>query len=85
MNCKKKIDCPNAQLCVKNIGSDTILFCWGCNLYEDTLLPGKSACINVGSVYIDYKTEDTKIQSFYSDHGNYGILVNECNEEKEIR
>ena len=82
-SCKKKVDC-DATLCVKNIGNDTIHYSWGSSAYEDSILPGKSACKNVGHIEIDGSSESTITAYFDSDHGNYAIKVDECEENHEI-
>jgi len=32
--CKKKVKCDNAELCVKNIGSDIIYYAWGSSFMQ---------------------------------------------------
>ncbi len=83
-SCSKDIECDNAQLCIKNISSDTILYCWGCNYYEDTLLPYGKACTDVGPISIKRNSESTSTVFFDSDHGSYAIEVRDCYVEKEI-
>ncbi len=83
-SCTKKVQCDNAQLCVRNIGTDTIYYCWGCNSYDSTLVPGASACINVGEIEVSRSIENTAIMSFYSTHGSYAMEVDECFEKREI-
>ena len=82
-SCKKKVDC-DATLCVKNIGNDTIHYSWGSSVYEDSILPGHSACKSVGHIEIDGTSESTVTAYFDSDHGNFAIKVDECEENHEI-
>ncbi|MCF8256424.1 MAG: hypothetical protein K9J06_02660 [Flavobacteriales bacterium] len=72
--------CDDAQLCVRNMGTDTIYYCWGCNYYADTLLPNGSACINVGPVS---SSQYTYI-NFQYDLASYDILVDKCEVESVI-
>jgi len=75
-------DCPASRVCdkavlaVTNNTPDTLFFCWGCNWYEDTLLPGGVAYDTLGDLdcYSSYTT------TFFSDKVNYAIDVDECNE-----
>lgn len=82
------VDCENAELCVKNIGTDTIYYCWGCNYYEDFIIPRGEACTNVGEISIDYSisgtTESVIWINFDSSHGSYLIRVDDCYVEKFI-
>ncbi|MFC1731082.1 hypothetical protein ACFL6I_12180 [candidate division KSB1 bacterium] len=84
-SCSKKKECDNAQLCFKNIGTDTILYCWGCNYYEDTLFPGAKVCTDVGEISISASGGSTSVVYFDSDHGSYAIKVTDCYIEKEIQ
>ena len=83
-SCSKTIDCDNAQLCDKNIGNDTINYCWGCYPYTEILLPGESACMDAGEVHISSTEESTSVQYFDSDHGSFAIRVDDCNVEREV-
>jgi hypothetical protein len=83
-SCEKPIDCDNATLCVKNVGSDTIYYCWGCNSYNDTLPPGRAACKNVGEIYVSSSREQTQEVPFETSNANYYFTVDKCYVEKEI-
>ena len=80
------IHCNSAQVCIGNLTRDTIFYGWNCNYYTDTLLPNKSACINIGPVNVVYdKTtgELTSKQSYTemlnSSRGSWFINVETCN------
>jgi len=81
LSCNKEFpECDSAELCVENIGSDTIYFCWGCNYYEDTLYPGEKACRLLGEM-----SGGTEYDAYFdSSHGSYIINVDECYEVKYI-
>jgi len=79
----KKVDCE-ATLCIKNIGSQVIHYSWGSSYYTDSIMPGESACENVGHIEISNRVEHTRTAYFESDHGNYAIRVDECDENQEI-
>lgn len=83
--CKKKIECDNAQLCVKNIGTDKIYYCWGCSFYSDSILPGNKACKYVGAIEITSSSESVVWVDFSSSKGSYRIKVDDCYVEKEIQ
>jgi hypothetical protein len=78
------VNCKDAELCVKNISTDTIYFCWGCNYYQDTLLPQEQACIHVGEVKKNLTTSQYTYGDFFSSHGSYSILVDDCYVESVI-
>ena len=80
LSCREPLNCDNAELCVKNIGTDTIFYCWGCNYYEDYILPGESACIYVGEV----THESQPIYYFDTNGATYAIPVDDCFVEKLI-
>jgi len=84
-NCKKKVQCDNAQLCVKNTGNGVIHYAWNGNIYTDSLMPGQSACKYVGPIKITRTKEQVVWVDFESDHGNYRIKVDNCTVEKEIQ
>lgn len=85
LSCSKEtLDCDNAQLCVKNIGNDTINYCWGCYPFTEVLLPGEKACRYVGEIHSSTNDEDKSIYYFDSDHGNYAMGMNACYVEKLI-
>lgn len=84
INCsKEKLDCDNAQICVKNVGQDTIYYCWGCNIPTEILLSGGKTCADLGPVDAD-KDEFIVQVDFMSDHGNYIIETQDCYTEKEV-
>ena len=80
---KEELDCDNAQVCVRNVGNDTINYCWGCNSLTEILLPGGVACADIGPVKVEKDQFSVQID-FMSDHGNYIIEANDCYTEKEI-
>jgi len=84
MGCSKKLDCEDATLCVKNVGNDTIYYCWGCYPYTEILLPGEKACRNIGSIHSSTNEEDLSVYYFDSNHGNLVIRMNECNVQRQI-
>jgi hypothetical protein len=77
-SCGKRVDCNDAQACVRNVGTDTIHYCWGCSYYGESIAPGETACTNVGEVTINPTTNNYSVVSFNSDHGNYSIAVEDC-------
>jgi hypothetical protein len=82
--CKKTIDCDNAKVVVKNIGTDTIYYCWGCNMYDSILAPGQMATSYVGQIHVGGSYEQTSVASFCTSGATYAIEVNECVEYREI-
>ena len=84
-NIPENIDCNNAQACVGNLTKDTIFYAWNSNGLTDTLLPGKSTCLQVGSVkkiydkksgqLIDDKSVTVTINSNF---GHWAIKVESC-------
>ena len=48
-------------------------------------MPGETACENVGHIEITSTSESTITAYFNSDHGDYAILVDECEENHEIQ
>lgn len=83
-SCSKETHCDNAQLCVKNVGNDTINYCWGCYPYTEVLLPGEKACRYVGEVTITSTEETYTVQYFDSDRGNIAIKMNDCYVEQPV-
>jgi len=79
----KKVSC-DATLCVKNIGTQTIHYGWGTNMIIDSILPGQSACKDVGHIETGLFNSSTSNVSFDSDHGDYIIEVDECEEHFEV-
>lgn len=84
-SCEKVIDCDDAQVSIENIGSDTIYYCWGCNVLEDTLFPGEKAIQNVGPVYISEYEKTTIWTVFESTKGDYLIRVDDCLVERVVK
>ncbi|PKP04632.1 MAG: hypothetical protein CVU11_04445 [Bacteroidetes bacterium HGW-Bacteroidetes-6] len=84
LSCCNNVNCDNAQICVKNVGNETIHYCWNCNSYDDSIAPGESTCLDVGPIYINLTTTSTVWVEFDSDHGTYRTEVNDCYIEKEI-
>jgi hypothetical protein len=82
-SCKKNVSC-DASLCVKNIGHDTIHYSWGSSAYTDSLLPGQSGCTAAGHIEVSGGSSSTPTLYFESDHGNYAITVDECEETREV-
>ncbi len=82
-SCTKKIECDNAQICVKNLSTDTVYYCWGCNTPNEILLPNNKTCIDLGPVDVK-KDEFLVYAEFRSTKGNFTIESTECYTEKEI-
>lgn len=82
-SCSKKIECDNAQICVKNLSADTVYYCWGCNTPSEVLLPNNKTCIDIGPVDVK-KDEFLVYADFTSTKGNFTIESTECYTEKEI-
>jgi len=82
---KKNIDCDNAKVVIKNIGTDTIRYCWGCNMYDSILPPGKMATTYVGQIHIGNGIEQTSTASFCTGSGTLLIPVDECVEYREVK
>ena len=82
--CGNKVDCDNAELCIKNVGTDTVHYCWGCNLYSESLPPGEQTCIKVGRIHGNRNNGSFVWVDFESDHGSYRIEVADCYVEKLI-
>jgi len=81
--CKKQkgAQCDTATLCVVNKTGATIHYCWGCNVYSETLAPNDKACRDVlgpinqnSTVWVDFQTAS----------GTRRIEVSECYVEEEI-
>ena len=85
-SCKKPINCSNAQLCIQNKSTKVVHFDWngGARQYNDSIMPGGSACKYVGQVTVNNTTTSTPTTYFYSDRGNYAITVSECNQSQII-
>jgi hypothetical protein len=82
--CKETIDCDNAKVVVKNTGSDTIRYCWGCNMYDSILAPGQMATSSVGPIHMGGGVQQTSVATFCTSGATYAIEVNECVEYREI-
>ncbi|MES2847997.1 MAG: hypothetical protein V4685_02990 [Bacteroidota bacterium] len=65
-SCKKQrstVPCDTATLCMVNQTSDTVRYCWGCNIYSEKVAPGEKACRDVlgpinesSTVWVDFET-----------------------------
>lgn len=86
VSCKKKgIQCDNAELRIKNIGTDTIYYSFNSSAYTDTLLPGATISSFVGPIEVTSESESTVTTTFESTHGNYAIEVDDCVVTREIQ
>lgn len=85
LSCKKYVYCENAEVCVRNAGSDTIWCAWNSSLYNIKLAPGESTCSKVGEINTNPRNGTRKIIYFNSDHGNYALEVQECNQKHDIK
>ena len=83
-SCVKEVDCENAEMCVRNVGTDTVFYCWNCSDFSSIILPGEKACKNVGKIYISSTKESTVGASFNSPQGNYITEIRDCYTEFEI-
>ena len=84
--CKKKdgISFDNAELRIKNTGTDTIYYSFNSSAYTDTLLPGATISEFVGPIEVSDETESTVTTSFMSTHGNFFVEVDDCVVNREI-
>lgn len=84
------VDCDNARTCVINQTGDTVNYCWGCNnpqTYPDgIMLPGDTACQNVGQVSVTRNGSNAPIVSFHAagQGAIYSWKVDDCYVEKVI-
>ena len=83
-SCKKYVICDNAEVCIKNVGKDTIWYGWNSGNNSNKLRPGETTCDQVGEIDTDPNNGTGKRTSFSSNHGNYFFDVKECHMEKEI-
>ncbi len=90
-NIPENIDCSNAQVCVGNLTHDTIFYDWNSNGLTDTLLPGKSTCLQVGSVKKIYDRKTGKLVddksvtvSINSNFGNWALKVETCSKKSNF-
>ncbi|RYE01896.1 MAG: hypothetical protein EOP50_01215 [Sphingobacteriales bacterium] len=74
----KSAPCERATVCMINNTTDTIRYCWGCNMYTEKVAPGQKACREVlgpisstSTVWVDFQTAGETRR----------ILVDECNVE----
>ncbi len=83
-SCKKQkaAQCDTARVCMVNNTSATIRYCWGCNVFSETLAPGEKACRNVlgpinenSTVWVDFQTAS----------GTRRVEVNQCYVEAVIQ
>jgi hypothetical protein len=84
-SCKKYVKCDNAELCIKNIGTDTIWCAWNSSAYTEKLLPGATICTNLGKLDTDPNNSQGSTTTFNSDHGSYSFNVSACHTDKEIK
>jgi len=79
------VDCDNAELCIKNNGTDTAYCNFdGSSQYTDTIPPGGSACIFVGHVSVHGYNEQVVWVPVNTSSGNYNVKVAKCNAEYSI-
>lgn len=83
-SCNKDIECDNAQICIVNNTGDTVMYAWGSNHYEDTLLPNQKACRNVGPVTITRNSASYSTVYFDCTKGSYYYDVTDCYEEHSL-
>jgi hypothetical protein len=83
-SCKKQktAECDTATICMVNQTSATIRYCWGCNIFSETLAPGEKACRDVrgpinesSTVWVDFQTAS----------GTRRVEVNKCYVEAVIQ
>lgn len=77
ISCDKKEYCNNARVCVYNATGDTVRYAFNSNFQDKILLPNDTACNYVGEV----SRSQSYTTTFYSDHGNYFLDVEQCREE----
>lgn len=84
--CKKEIHCEQAELCVVNIGIDTIYYSWGSSSKNDYIIPGDSACkISEEEVHITSDTEEFTTAYFETiGHGSYAIQIKNCHVSYDV-
>ncbi len=82
LSCKKSVNCDNTKLTFVNMTNESIYYCWGCNSYRDTLLPGAKTTYDVGPINVRSSIWSTsssiKWVPFNSTHGSYMVKVDEC-------
>ncbi len=66
--------CDNARVCMVNNTNDTVEYAWNSNFYDQILLPGESACQDLGEM----AWNESATTFFESDHGFYALDVDEC-------
>jgi len=76
-NCRKKMDCGNAELCLTNKTNDTLYYSWGGTTFADTLLPNAKTCHSFGPLD-PYSNSEQVWADFNTSTGNYRFLVNDC-------
>ena len=81
--CVEKIDCE-AELCVKNVGNDTIRYAWNSTSLDEKLEPQGTTCRQLGRLQKDRINDGYFITQFNSDRGTYAIKVEQCYTEYEI-
>ena len=84
---KKKVQCDHGEVCVKNIGSDTIYYSWGGSQMDKYILPGETTCTQTQEeIYITRNEESFSTIYFETiGHGSYAIKVKECKVNREVK
>ncbi len=72
-SCSKK-NCDNARVCMVNNTQDTVEYAWNSNFYDQVLLPGETACRDLGEM----SWNESMVTYFESDHGFYALDVEDC-------
>jgi hypothetical protein len=63
-----------------NNTNDTINYAWNSNFYDQVLLPGETACRDLG----EKEWNESFTTFFESDHGFYALDVDECDQSYTI-
>lgn len=80
----KKHSCTS-MFCIKNIGTDTIHYAWNDGAYSDSIMPGEKKCRGAGNLDLeDGVPQNSHDVVFKSDHGDWTIVVDECEEVFEV-
>lgn len=86
---KEDVSC-DAVLTVTNNTGFALNYAWGSNMLDSYLPIGGKTTLNAGHINITYskngnETSHTSyIYTFNSDHSNYAITVDECNESYSL-
>lgn len=86
ISCKKEIHCEQAEVCVTNIGTDTIYYSWGGSDMSTYVIPGDSTCkISEEEVHITSSSESFTVAYFETiGHGSYTIKIKDCHVSYDI-